>query len=206
MTEAEVARVVDVSRETLDRLAIHARLLAEWNRRINLVSRGSLPGAWRRHFADSAQLWRFLPANSHAWLDIGSGAGFPGLVIAALAADAFPSLHVRLVESDQRKAAFLHAVVRAAGLTATVFDDRIESLPPQSADVVSARALAPLAALLAHAEKHRRPTGICLFPKGETVHKEITEARRNWRFDPVIHPSLTDPRAAILEIGAFHRA
>lgn len=206
MSGAEVRAVADVSRETLDRLAIHHRLLAQWNPRINLVSRASLSESWRRHFADSAQLWRYRPAEVRFWLDLGSGAGFPGLVIAAIGADQAPSLHVTLVESDQRKAAFLRTVIRAASLPATVLDNRIESLPPQSADVVSARALASLDALLIHAEKHRSPGGICLFPKGETVHNEVAEARRTWRFDPVIHPSLTDPRAAIVEIGALHRA
>ena len=206
MTAAEVAAVVDVSRETLERLAVHHRLLVQWNPRINLVSRASLPHAWRRHFADSAQLWRHRPSTATTWLDLGSGAGFPGLVIAALAAEAAPDLHVRLVESDLRKAAFLRAVIHAAALPATVLDTRIESLPSQAADVLSARALAPLDALLGHAEKHRRVAGIGLFPKGETVHNEVAEARRNWRFDPVIHPSLTDSRAAIVEIGALHRA
>lgn len=206
MTLGELATEYDVSRETTERLAIHHRLLAQWNPRINLVSRHSLADAWRRHFADSAQLWRFRPTEARSWLDLGSGAGFPGLVIAALASAEAPDLTVRLVESDQRKATFLRTVIHAADLPATVVDARIETLPSQSADVVSARALAPLDQLLVHAEKHRLPTGICLFPKGATVHKEITEARGRWRFDAMLHPSRTDPTAAIVEIGELHRA
>jgi 16S rRNA (guanine527-N7)-methyltransferase len=205
-TAAEFQAAFDVSRETMRRLERHHAMLARWNPRINLVSRASLAEAWSRHFADSGQLWALLPAGSRRWLDLGSGAGFPGLVIAALAAGHEAALEVVLVEADQRKAAFLQAVARDAGVPATVLAARIEDLPPQSADVVSARALAPLAGLLAHAEKHRRPAGICLFPKGETVHKELAEAAVRWRFDHRIHPSRTDPRAAIVEIGALARA
>ena len=206
MTGAAVSAVVDVSRETIERMAIHHRLLEQWNPRINLVSRTSLAEAWHRHFADSAQLWRFRPPDARRWLDLGSGAGFPGLVIAAIAAERAPGLHIRLVESDQRKAVFLRAVIHAANLSATVHDMRVEALPPLAADVVSARALARLPTLLGFAQKHRAAAGICLFPKGETVHNEIAEARRDWRFDAVLHPSLTDPRAAIVEIGALYSA
>jgi 16S rRNA (guanine527-N7)-methyltransferase len=193
-----------VSRETMERLETHLDLLRRWNPRINLVSPASLGRAWERHFADSAQLWRLRPAGAQVWLDLGSGAGFPGLVVAAMGVET-PGFEVHLVESDQRKAAFLSAVVRATGVPATVHADRVEALPPMRADVVSARALAPLGTLLAMAEKHRRPGGTGLFPKGASVHKEIAEAAAHWRFDHAIHPSLTDPRAAIVEIGATRR-
>ncbi len=195
----------DVSRETLARLAAHLTLLERWNPRINLVSKASLAGAWTRHFADSAQLWRLRPPAPALWLDLGAGAGFPGLVIAALAAEDAPALQVRLVESDQRKAAFLREAARAAGLSVDVLDVRIEDLPPQQADVVSARALAPLADLLPMLEKHRRPGGIGLFPKGATVHKEIADAATQRRFDHKIYASLIEQKAAIVEIGAIER-
>ncbi len=190
----------------MDRLGRHVALLEKWNRRINLVSRESLRAVWHRHIADSAQLWSLRPPHATLWLDIGSGAGFPGLVIAALAAADAPELHVRLVESDTRKAAFLDTVIRDAHLPASVLSARIETLPPQAADIVSARALAPLDALLATAKIHRRADGIGLFPKGRTVHKELADAARAWRFTSRIHPSLTDPTAAIVEIGGFDRA
>ena len=200
------AAAFDVSRETLARCETHLALLTKWTRSINLVSRSSLPNAWSRHFADSAQLWHLGPPDAGRWLDLGSGAGFPGLVIAALAAEKAPDVEVHLVESDQRKAAFLHAVVQAAGLAMTrVHACRVEELDPASADVVTARALAPLQSLLPMAEKHRRPAGIALFPKGATVHKEIAEASARWRFEWKIHPSLTEQEAAIVEIGAIHR-
>jgi 16S rRNA (guanine527-N7)-methyltransferase len=188
------------------RLEAHLGLLERWNPRINLVARSTLEDPWRRHFADSAQLWRLRPPGARRWLDLGSGAGFPGLVVAALAAEVEPGLSVTLVESDKRKAAFLRAVVQASGLAATVMDCRIEALPGQAADVVSARALAPLSALLPMLEKHRRAGGIGLFPKGGTVHKEVTDAAVQWRFETKIHPSLTEQKAAIVEIGAIERA
>jgi 16S rRNA (guanine527-N7)-methyltransferase len=196
----------DVSRETMRRLEAIEGLLRRWNARINLVSEASMGEVWHRHFADSAQLWSLRPPGGRHWLDLGAGAGFPGLVIAAIAAEAEPELTMGLVESDARKAAFLDAAAVAAGLKVMVHRDRIEHLPAQSADVVSARALAPLDVLLAHAKKHLGTGGIGLFPKGRTVHKEITDAAARWRFDHRIHPSRTDPDAAIVEIGAIARA
>jgi 16S rRNA (guanine527-N7)-methyltransferase len=198
-------RAFDVSRETVERLETHVALLSKWNPRINLVAASTLAEVWTRHVADSAQLWRLRPPGARLWLDLGSGAGFPGLVVAALAAEQAPYLTVRLVESNARKAAFLATVAHEAGLLAEVLVERWQRLPPQAADVVSARALAPLAELLAASEKHRRPGGVGLFPKGETVHKELAEASVRWRFDHKLTPSRTEPRAAILEIGAIER-
>jgi 16S rRNA (guanine527-N7)-methyltransferase len=198
-------REFDVSRETLARIETHVALLRKWNPRINLVSPSTLPEVWTRHVADSAQLWPRRPSDAQLWLDLGSGAGFPGLVVAALAAEQAPRMTVRLVESDHRKAAFLAAAIREADLPAEVLTDRWERLPPQAADVISARALAPLVELMKAVDKHRRPGGIGLFPKGETVHKEIAEASVRWRFDYKLTSSRTEPRAAILEIGACER-
>jgi 16S rRNA (guanine527-N7)-methyltransferase len=206
MTIDALARACDVSRETRARLETHRALLERWNPRINLVSKASLADAWSRHFADSAQLWPHAPAGIGRWLDLGSGAGFPGLVIAAIAAEQAPTLQLVLVEADQRKAAFLNEVIRATGVNATVLARRIEDIGPQAADVISARALAPLPDLLAHAEKHLAEGGICLFPKGETVHKELADAASRWRFEHRLHPSQTDARAALVEIGAIERA
>lgn len=203
-TPAAFQAAFNVSRETVQRLEIYLDLLRRWNPRINLVSPRTLDQAWHRHMADSAQLWPLSPRTG-PWLDLGSGAGFPGLVIAILAADQTPGLGVTLVESDQRKAAFLSTVARATGVTATILDARIEAIPPQSAVVITARALAPLDSLLGMVEKHRQPTGVALFPKGETVHTEIASAEQHWRFAHRIHPSLTENRAAIVEIGAINR-
>jgi 16S rRNA (guanine527-N7)-methyltransferase len=199
-TPEAFARRFDVSRETLARLETYAALLARWTPRINLVSAATLPDLGHRHVADSAQLLALAP-RPRLWLDLGSGAGFPGLVIAILA----PDIRVRLVESDQRKCAFLRRVSEDTGTAIDILPERIEALPPQAADVISARALAPLTQLLTHVEKHLAPGGIGLFPKGRTVHNEIAEAERAWRFPCWVHPSLTDPEAAIVETGAPSR-
>lgn len=190
----------------MQRLTQFCALLEKWNPRINLVAKSTLTNVWSRHFADSAQLWPLRPPSARTWLDLGSGAGFPGLVVAALAAEQAPDLQVRLVESDGRKAAFMATVARETNLRVRILEGRIERLPPQTADVVSARALAPLPALLEMVEKHRRAAGTALFPKGAKVHNEVAEAAAHWHFDYRIHPSLTDPQAAIVEIGAIERA
>lgn len=202
MTGDEFAQRFDVSRETLARLTAHCDLVLKWNRRINLVGRDSEPSIWWRHVADSAQLWRLRPTKLRHWADLGAGAGYPGLVIAALAAEAAPEMRVTLVESDVRKAVFLGEAARAMGLRPAILSERIESIASLDADVVSARALAPLDRLLDHLEKHRRAGGVGLFPKGDTVHKEIESATQNRRVEHRIHPSITAPGAAIVEVGA----
>lgn len=197
---------LDVSRETSERLELYAELLQRWNPRINLVSRASLPQLWSRHFLDSAQLFALRPARARTWADLGSGGGFPGLVVAALAAEAAPELRVTLVESDARKAAFLATAARELGLAVTVHADRIETLPPLGAEVLSARALAPLDPLLGYAARHLGPDGRALLPKGAGHAEEIAEARRRWRFDLRIHPSRSAPDGVILDIGALAHA
>lgn len=195
----------DVSRETMRRLETLHDLVLKWTQRINLVSRDSQSSLWSRHITDSAQLWALRPETAQTWVDLGSGAGFPGLVIAALAADSGPRLSMTLVESDARKAVFLAEAARGMGVSVRIENCRIESLPPLAADVISARALAPLDVLLGHLEKHRATGGIGLFPKGAAVHKEIETAARIWRFERRLHGSVTQPGAAILEIGAVSR-
>lgn len=195
----------DVSRETLDRLAIYHDLLLKWGTRINLVSRGTLDDAWSRHFVDSAQVFELAPPDARTWADLGSGAGFPGLVVAILAADLRPALRVRLIEADQRKAAFLRTVCRETGVSADIVAERIESATPSEADVVSARALAPLAPLLAMAERHLRPGGVCLFPKGARYRDEVAEALETYTFDCENYPSKTDAESVILKIGDIGR-
>lgn len=199
------ARDFDVSRETLEKLDLYVALLEKWTARINLVSRSSLPAVWDRHIADSAQIWGLRPGGAATWIDLGTGGGFPGLVVAIFAAQEDPDLVVHLIESDVRKCAFLSTVIRECGLATEVHSERIERVMLPPADVVSARALAPLPELLALAENLRRPDGIFLFPKGETVHNEIADASRSWRLDYRVHPSRTDKNAAIVEIGAFAR-
>lgn len=196
---------VDVSRETSERLALYAALLEKWNPAINLVSRASLTHLWTRHFLDSAQVFDLRPTDRGHWADLGAGGGFPGLVLVILAAEAAPELRFTLVESDQRKATFLRTVLRETGLTADVQAERIESLAPLNADVLSARALAPLSILLGFAERHLRPGGHALFPKGATHAQEIDDALAHWRFDVQKFPSRTEADSVILKIGGIAR-
>lgn len=206
MTGSDPDAWAGVSRETAERLEAYEALIRKWNPRINLVSPATLDALWTRHFADSAQLLRLAPETAAHWADLGSGGGFPGLVIAVLAAESRPGLRVTLVESDQRKAAFLQTAGRLLDLGLDVRAERIEALPPLGADVLSARALAPLDILLRHAERHLAPGGVALFPKGATVAAELARALEHWRFSLQKESSKTDAGGVILIIGGISRA
>ena len=196
----------DVSRETAERLDTYADLLRKWNPRINLIAPGSVQDIWSRHIIDSAQLFDLAPGSAASWADLGSGGGLPGLVCAILSADAGAETDFILVESDQRKAAFLSTAVRELGLdNTTVCAERIEAVNPLWSQIVTARALAPLSALLRHVERHLAPGGIALLPKGAQHADELTEARKTWSFTWRTEPSRTDPRAAIYLIEGLSR-
>lgn len=196
----------DASVGASERLAGYAALLRKWAPAINLVARSTLDDLESRHFADSAQLFDLAPENPRHWVDLGSGAGFPGLVVAILAADRAPKQRFTLIESDQRKGTFLRTVIRELALDhVEVHARRIEDTPPQDADVVSARAVAPLAKLLCHAERHLGAHGVALFPKGARYQQELDEALASWRCRVQKIPSKTDPEAVILKIGGIAR-
>lgn len=197
--QAFLARM-NVSRETCAKLEHYERLLRKWSRAINLVARPTLEDIWTRHFLDSAQLHSLAPETARTWADLGSGGGFPGLVIAILAAERSPFVEVTLVEADRRKAAFLTTVSREMGLNVRIHAQRIEALAPLGADVVSARALAPLVQLLDYARRHLAPGGIALFPKGAAVDAEIDEALASQKLQVHKSPSWTDPRSTVLRI------
>ena len=203
--ELSALRGRPVSRETFERLTQFVALLGKWNPTINLVSAATLPEVWTRHILDSLQVLDLAGVADGHWADIGTGGGFPGLVVALVAAEEAPDLRVTLVESDQRKAAFLAAVLRETGVAADLRAERIEALPPLAATVLSARALAPLDRLLHHAARHLAPGGRALFPKGQSHAEEIAEALASWRFRVQKHPSRTDSQAVILEIGDISR-
>ncbi len=200
MTPAEFAQATGVSRETLARLEAYAALLGRWQARVNLVSGPSFADLWRRHMLDSAQLFPLIPKKARRLVDLGSGAGFPGLVLAIMGAPG-----VELVESDGRKCAFLEAVIRETGAGAAVHNARVEALAPVPADVVTARALAPLPRLLTLAERFIGPGTLCLFPKGARVDEELTAAAKEWTMDLVRIPSSTDPSGTILHIQEVTR-
>ncbi|MBI2235872.1 MAG: 16S rRNA (guanine(527)-N(7))-methyltransferase RsmG [Magnetospirillum sp.] len=196
----EFATTLGVSRETTERLGAYADLLVKWQARINLVGPDTLPQLWRRHMLDSAQLLALIPPTARRVVDLGSGAGFPGLVLALLGA---PDVH--LVESDARKCAFLREAARVGGTPVTVINRRIEQVPPLAADVVTARALAPLARLLEWAAPHLAPGGICLFLKGRGSEDELTQASKDWNITLDRVPSLSDPSGLILYLKEVYR-
>lgn len=200
MTPEEFQDVTGVSRETLDRLRAYADLLIKWQARINLVGPETIPNLWSRHFLDSAQVFPHLPQSAHRLMDMGSGAGFPGLVLALMGA---PEIH--LIESDQRKCAFLREAARVSGASVTIHNGRLESLPPLGADVVTARALAPLEKLLSWAEPHVLPHGEYLFLKGKGCEDELTTASKEWNITFERYPSVTDPFGTILHLKEVSR-
>ena len=189
-----------VSRETLDRLRAYADLLGVWNKKINLIGKSTAPDLWRRHMLDSAQLYPLIPKATKTLLDIGSGAGFPGLVLAIMGV---PGVH--LVESDQRKAAFLREAARIASAPVAVHTARVEALKPFPVDVVTARALAPLSDLLAWAAPFLTENSRCIFPKGQNVEAELTQAHKMWTMNVDQRPSRTDPQSVIVCIGEVRR-
>ncbi|MEQ9692792.1 16S rRNA (guanine(527)-N(7))-methyltransferase RsmG [Shimia sp. SDUM112013] len=201
----EVLGRLSVSRETSDRLIILSELLQKWNPRINLVSKKTLDDHWTRHIMDSAQIFDLAPKGLKDWVDIGSGGGFPGLVIAILAAEQEKPLNLTLIESDQRKCAFLRTVLRETGVPAAVISERIEKAPKQNADILSARALADLSTLLGFCERHLSKNGIALLPKGATWQKEVQDAQESWSFDYVASKSVTDEEAVVLKVTQIGR-
>ncbi|MCR9110805.1 16S rRNA (guanine(527)-N(7))-methyltransferase RsmG [Marivita sp. XM-24bin2] len=194
---------MNVSRETQERLEIYLELLLKWSPKINLVSPATLKHASTRHFEDSLQVAAMLPDGTQSWVDMGSGGGFPGAVVAIALAD--QGVDVTLVESDQRKATFLRTVSRETKTPFKVIAKRIEDIPPLNADVVSARALAPLDILLGFADRHLSENGTALFMKGSDWQNEVADARKKWRFTYEPHNSKTQPNAAVLEIGGLSR-
>jgi len=187
-----------VSRETADRFDRYAALLAEWQTRFNLVGPATLPHIWTRHFGDSAQLVQLIPPAAHRlrWLDIGSGAGFPALVVALLR----PDIDFLLVDSVGKKCRFLETAIAELGIGhASVHNGRIETLSIQKVDVISARACAPLAKLFDWGLPYQAKSCVWLLPKGEKAADEVAEARKRYDFDLELIPSLTDSRARIVK-------
>lgn len=198
--QREALASFDVSRETSAKLDTLVAELKRWQTIKNLVGPATLSDVWLRHIADSLQLLDYAP-EARIWLDLGSGAGFPGLVVAIAGAER--GLTVHLVESNSRKCAFLRHVIRITAAPAVVHEARLETMVPEFmrvADVVSARALAPLADLLAWTEPLLKTGTIGLFPKGRDASAELTEARKTWTFDAEVLPSRTDPEARVLRI------
>lgn len=197
------SRLSRVSRETMERFYLYESLVLKWQSRINLVSESSLQDLWGRHMWDSAQLTQIVPPKSKVWVDLGSGAGFPGLVVALIGAD---DNFVHLIESDQRKCAFLREVVRQTQAAAEVHNIRIEALKgsteviPDHVDVITSRACAPLDRLLGYAFQFWGPDTVALLHKGRNTDSELTDAAEYWNMSYELIPSLSDPDGVILKV------
>ena len=192
---------LDVSRETIDNLNVYVDILRKWNTTINLVSKGSITDVWKRHILDSAQLFKFVTHDMEKWLDIGSGAGFPGLVIAILAKGRFTNLRVTLIESDKRKCVFLNEVVRELDLNVKILSKRIEDCPPHDADVISARALTQLENLLFYFTFHGSFNCKGLFLKGKKIINEMRSVKSIDMFQIKLGASEVDKTGYIVEVG-----
>lgn len=191
---------VSVSRETITDLEAFAGLVTKWTPKINLIAKGTVGQIWDRHIIDSAQLYQLAPPDFQKWVDLGSGGGFPGVVMAIIARECQPASSFVMIESDQRKAAFLRTAARELELPVEVLAQRIDEADPQHADVVSARALTALSGLLALVSRHLSPDGVCLLHKGKQARQEIDVAERNWSFQLEDRVSITDPEARLLAI------
>jgi len=193
---------INVSRETLQRLETYAGLLVKWQAKINLVGPATLPDLWRRHFLDSAQLLPLLPAAAGTLVDLGSGAGFPGLVLAVMT-----EWRVHLLDSDQRKCAFLRQVALDCGVVdrVTIHPKRIEQVTGIAADVVTARACAPLGELLDLAEPFIGEKGTGVFLKGAQAEEELTQAQRRWTMRLDRRDSISDPAGKLLIVSQLKR-
>ncbi len=191
--------IPDVSRETEDRLRQYQALLLKWQKAVNLVSPSTLDQAWERHFLDSLQLIPLIPQNTKSILDMGSGAGFPGLAIAM----ARPDLAVTLIESDSKKCSFLKTVSRETGIAVHIINERIEAVVPVVIDLITARALTSLQDLLSFSLPYAQLNNevVMLFPKGKKADDEIKQAESQFSFKVKIHPSHTDQEGRILKIS-----
>lgn len=198
----DFAKTFDVPRETIHKLTRYAELLAHWQKSTNLIAPSTLPALWSRHFADSAQL-RNLAPEARLSMDLGSGAGFPGLVVAILQAGR-PGFRMHLIESNRKKCAFLAEIARETAAPVDIHAMRIEELAqsPQrlKPDIVSARALAALPRLFELAFPFFGSDTRGLFLKGREAEAEIEDAGREWSFDYRLHPSLTSAGASIVEV------
>ncbi len=204
--KAEALRLTPVSRETEARLDRYLDLLCQWQTKTNLVAPSTVPHLWTRHVADSLQLLRLAPTAKN-WVDLGSGGGFPGIVLACALAE-IPGAKIHLVERNAKKAAFLREALRITStpgiVHATGIEDIVESIQGPI-DCVTARALAPLHELIGFAEPLVRTGAKALFLKGQDVEAELTEATKYWKIKPILHASLTGGQGWIVELDHIER-
>ena len=200
MKKNEFVKSLNVSRETLNGFYEYETLLSKWNEKINLVSKNTLVDIWERHFLDSGQIIKHVEASGKRWVDVGSGAGFPGLVVALLLRDRRIDCELVLVEKNPKKGFFLKEVIRKLNLNVKVVNDNIYTLKPLNADILTARAFSELNNLMEIAFRHRKKEGICLFLKGENYRIELDKTLNYWFFDYDVVDSLSSSSGKIIRV------
>ena len=200
MKKIDFMTYFNVSRETLDLFCEYEALLSKWNKKINLVSKKSLFDIWERHFLDSGQIINHVEASGKRWVDLGSGAGFPGLVVALLLRDRKIDCDIILVEKNLKKVFFLNEVVRKLDLNVKVLNKNIRTIEPLNADILSARAFSELNELIELAYYHRKERGICLFLKGENYRWELDKTLNYWFFDYDVVDSFSNSSGNIIRV------
>jgi 16S rRNA (guanine527-N7)-methyltransferase len=195
----------NVSRETFEKLEKYVELVLKWQKSVNLISNSTISQIWERHVCDSVQLINLMDINNNKFFDIGSGAGFPGLVLAIILQEKNPEAVVELVESDRKKCLFLNEVKRQLGLNVKISNQRIENLDDNKYDVITSRALASLDKLFDYVYRFCDLDTKLIFPKGENFEKEILDAKENWVFSCKIEVSKTNDKAVVLIIENLHK-
>ena len=202
---SDILSVYNVSRETIDELKKYEALVKEWNTKFNLISKSTVDKVWERHILDSLQLCPFFDEKEGVLIDFGSGAGFPGIVIAIVAKEKFPNLKINLVESITKKATFLNVVKEALNLDINVINDRIENIKSLKADFITSRAMASLDKLLNYSKPFCLKSTNLIFPKGEKWKEELEEAKKKWCFNFKTIDSQTNKDSCILYISNVRR-
>ena len=200
MKRNEFIKSLNVSRETLKGFYEYKTLLSKWNEKINLVSKNTLVDIWERHFLDSGQIIKHVEASGKIWVDVGSGAGFPGLVVALLLRDRKIDCNLVLVEKNPKKGFFLNEVIRKLNLNVEVVNDNIYTLEPLNADILTARAFSELNNLIEISFRHRKRDGLCLFLKGENYRFELDKTLNYWFFDYDVVESLSSSSGKIIRV------
>jgi 16S rRNA (guanine527-N7)-methyltransferase len=190
----------NVSRETTNKLKLYHESLEEWQIRMNLVANSTIKDAWNRHFIDSSQLFQYIPKTAKTLVDIGSGAGFPGMVLAIIANDKIPYLKITLVESVHKKTVYLNHVKEITSSQVNILNKRIENVKEKTFDVITARAVIALKDLLKYAQPLFRKNTVCIFPKGKNYIKELEEAKKDWLFTYEVMSSVTSEESVVLLI------
>ena len=191
---------LNVSRETLNSFCEYESLLSKWNKKINLVSKATLVDIWDRHFLDSGQIINHVDPSGKSWVDVGAGAGFPGLVVALLLRDRKIDCEITLVEKNTKKVFFLNEVIRTLNLNVKVVNNSIDCIEPLNTDILTARAFSELRDLIQIAHRHRKAQGICLFLKGENYKFELDKTLNYWFFDYDVVDSLSNPSGKIIRV------